>query len=153
MHLNLNEHLVKKKKLVITGPLEDATLLGITSVLKAHRLAWLINKTTALKLVKVEDLYFETPDCVGSYAARFLFSTEHCTYRLMQNKSMTKQEGVVNYLISKMRYIDFFFSVQDFTQTFDSNVFCSALKATNKINHITSLNWELYRDKDHLFFD
>ena len=144
---------MKKKKLVITGPLEDATLLGITSVLKAHQLAWLINKTTALKLAKVADLYFETSDRVDSYATRFLFATEHCTYRLMQNKSMTRQKGVVSYLVSKMRYVDFFFSVQDFTQTFDISAFCNALKATNKINHIVSLNWEMYKDKDHLFFD
>lgn len=143
---------MKKKKLIIADPLEDTTLLGITSPLKAYQLAWLINKTTALQLSKVADLYFEVPGHATSYTTRFLFATEHCTYRLIKNRGIVGNEKVANYLVSSLRHIDFFFSVQDFTQTFDSSVFCSALGASNKITYMENLDPKVYKAKAPLFF-
>ena len=66
---------------------------------------------------------------------------------------MIRKGETINYLIPSLKYIDFFFSIQDFTQTFDANAFCSVLRATNKITYITNLDLEAYKDKDHFFFD
>ena len=143
---------MKKNQLIITDPLEDATLLGITSALKAHKLAWLINKTTTLKLAKVADLRFETLSHVVGYTTCFLFATEHCTCRLIKNKGVTSKEEMATYLVPRLKRIDFFFSVQDFTQTFDTSAFCSALVATNKITYIARLDLKMYKDMAHLFF-
>ena len=125
-------HLLKKKQLIITDSLEDAVLLGITSALKAYKLAWLINQTTTLQLAKVADLCFEVPGYKANYTTHFLFETEHCTSRLIKNKVMTDEEEHVRYLIPSLKYIDFFFSVQDFTQTFNADAFRSALSATKR---------------------
>jgi len=144
---------IKKKRLIITTPLEDATLLGMASTLKAYQLAWLINKTTALKLAKVADLHTELPSLVVSYNNHFLFATEHCTYRLIQNKSIMSKERTINYLVPSLKYIDFFFSIRDFTQTFDIDAFCSVMRTTDKITYIATLDLKVCKNKEHLFFD
>jgi len=143
---------VKKTQLIITGPLEDATLLGITSALKAYKLAWLINRTTTLQLAKVVDSCLETTVHTDRSTTHFLFETEHCTCRLIKNRGVTGKEETVSYLVPSLRHIDFFFSVQDLTKTFDVDAFCGALEATKRIAYITSLNLEMYQDRAHLFF-
>ncbi len=143
---------MKKKQLMITSPLEDATLLGITSALKAYKLVWLINRTTTLQLAKVVDSCLEAAGHTNRDTTHFLFETEHCTFRLIKNKGVTGKEETVSYLIPSLRHIDFFFSVQDFTQTFDIDAFCSTLEATKRIAYITSLDLAMYQDRVHLFF-
>jgi hypothetical protein len=65
---------------------------------------------------------------------------------------VTGEEETVSYLVPSLKHIDFFFSVQDFTQAFDVDALCSALKATKGIAYITSLDLERYQDRAHLFF-
>ena len=128
------------------------TLLGITSALKAYKLAWLINRTTTLRLAKVVDSCFAAAVHTDRCTTHFLLETENCTFRLIKNRGVGGKEETVSYLVPSLRHIGFFFSVHDFTQTFDVDVFCSALEATKRIAYITSLNLEMYQDRAHLFF-
>jgi hypothetical protein len=152
VHLSGHGYLLKKKRLIITDPLEDATLLGITSALKAYKLAWLINQTTPLQLAKVSDLHFEVTGHTAKCTTRFLFETEHCSYRLIKNRTTEDEEKSVSYLIPHLQHIDFFFAVRDFTQTFNADAFCSTLKTTKKIVYMTHLGLEICEDRAHLLF-
>ena len=127
-----NSFFFKKTRLIITDPLDDATLLGITSALKAYKLAWLINKTTTLQLASVADFHFEVPVHTTNYTTRFLFETEHCTSRLIKNMVVEDEGKSVGYLIPSLKHIDFFFAVRDFTQNFNADAFFSALKNHKK---------------------
>lgn len=144
--------LVKKQRLVVTDPLEDITLLGITTALKPHQFAWLINRFANLQLTRVADLCFEGPGHTINYTTHFLFATEHCTYKLLKNRGRTENEEMVNYLVSYLKHVDFFFFVQDFTQTFNADKFCGVLRATSKITCVMRLDLKMYKDKMHLFF-
>lgn len=144
---------MKKKQLIVTDPLQGATLLGVASGLKAYKLAWLINQTTTLNLAKVADLHFEPLGHAANCTTCFLFATEHCTCRLIKNRGVTGEEETVSYLVPSLKCIDFFFSVQDFTQAFDVDSFFSALKATKGVAYVTSLDLEMYQDRAHLFFN
>lgn len=143
---------MKRKRLIITDSLEDATLLGITSALRAYKLAWLINQTTTLQLAKVADLHFGAAGHTAKYATRFLFETEHCAYRLIKNGAMEDETKSVSYLIPHLKHIDFFFAVRDFTQTFNADAFSSALKITRKVAYIARIDLATYEDRAHLFF-
>jgi hypothetical protein len=141
-----------KKRLIITDPLEDATLLGITSALKAYKLAWLINHTTTLQLASVADLHFEVPVRTTKCTAHFLFETEYCTSRLIKNMVVEDEGKSVGYLIPSLKHIDLFFAARDFTQTFNADAFFSALKTTKRIAYIARLDLETYKNQVHLLF-
>jgi hypothetical protein len=152
VHLSGHGYLLKKKRLIITDPLEDATLLGITSALKAYKLAWLINQTTPLQLAKVADLHFEVTGHTTKCTTRFLFETEHCSYRLIKNRATEDEGESVSYLIPHLKHIDFFFAVRDFTQTLNADAFCNTLKTTKKIVYVAHFGLETYENRAHLFF-
>ncbi len=144
---------MKKQRLIVTADLlEDTTLLGVTTALRPHQFAWLINKCTSLQLIRVADLCFEGPRHTNNCATRFLLATEHCTYRLLKNRGGTEDGEITNYLVPSLKHIDFFFSVQDFTQTFDIARFCDVLKATGRITYTIHLDLRVYKDKMHFFF-
>jgi len=52
------------------------------------------------------------------------------------SRGVIDKEKTVSYLGPNLRYIDFFFSVQDLTKTFDIDAFFSTLKATKRIAYI-----------------
>ncbi|MHA7877406.1 MAG: IPExxxVDY family protein [Bacteroidota bacterium] len=139
---------MNRRQRIITEPPEHAILLGITTTLKAYKFAWLINKITTLQLAKAADLYFTDT----SYATRFLFATEHCTYGLTQNRGITDHDALISYLVPGLKHFDFFFSVQDLTQTFDVRGFYRALVATNKMTYIADIDLAMYKDRIHLLF-
>lgn len=130
---------MKKRQLITHYPLEDVTLLGITTVLRAYKLAWLINQTTALKLAQAEDVCLETPGQTARYIVHFLFETEHCTFRLVKNGMLSNEGATVAYLIPHLRQFDFFLTVQDFTQTFKHEEFCDALRATKQVTYVAPI--------------
>ena len=130
---------MKKRQLITHYPLEDVTLLGITTVLRAYKLAWLINQTTALKLAQAEDVCLETPGQAARYIVQFLFATEHCTFRLVKNGMLSSEGATVAYLIPHLRRFDFFLTVQDFTQTFKHEAFCAALRATKQVTYVAPI--------------
>jgi len=138
---------LKRQKLIITDSLEDATFLGILSALKAYQLAWLINQNTTLKLTKVADSHLEIPGHTAQCTAHFLFKTENCTYRLIQNRVVAREEDGASYLIPSLKHFDFFFAVKDFTKTFDTHEFCSALRATKRIAYIVHIDLAICKNR------
>ncbi len=146
-----NSHILKSKQLITHHPLEDVTLLGITSALRAYKLAWLINQTTRLKLAQAEAWGGETPGQATGHIVHFFFETEHCTFELVKNRIVTGERDTAAYLLSGLKHIDFFFAVQDLTQTFDVEAFCKALRATKRVTHVAHLDLEVYKDRAHFF--
>lgn len=124
------------------------TLLGITSTLRAYKLAWLINQAAGLMLAQAAVLDWEA----AGQVVHFLFETEHCTFRLVKNKVVTGEEDKAAYLFSDLKYVDFFFAVQDLTETFDVDVLCRTLRTTTGVAYISQLDLKAYVDRAHFFF-
>lgn len=106
----------------------DITLLGITSALRPHKLAWLINRSTAWELVKV---YGDVK--------QFLYTTENGAIRLIQNR-MAAGAGSVKYLADDYKQVDFLLMIKDDTHTFDASKLCKLLKTIPGITHIANLD-------------
>ncbi|MEM9416784.1 MAG: IPExxxVDY family protein [Bacteroidota bacterium] len=145
-----NGHPLKRKQLLTPYPLEDVTVLGITSVQKAYKLSWLINQVASLRLAQAADWRLDTPSQATKYIVHFLSETENCTFRLVKNGMLSHEDAIVGYLIPRLKQFDFFFTVQDFTQTFQADVFCDALKATKQITYVAHLPAERWHQTDLL---
>ncbi|MEL6607078.1 MAG: IPExxxVDY family protein [Bacteroidota bacterium] len=134
-----NRHLSKREQLITPYPLEDVTVMGITTSLKHYKLAWLINQTASLKLTQVTEAYYDTPEQANGHTLHFLCKTAHCAFTLVKNGLGSYEGAIVGYLIPQLRRFDFFFAVQDATATFQVEVFRNSLSAMQQITYLTQL--------------
>lgn len=141
---------MKKARLTTPYPLEDVTVLGINTVLKPYKLAWLINQVASLKLAQVVKDYSDTSEQPKGHVRYFLFETTHCTFRLAKNGLYSPEGTTIDYLIPNLKQFDFFFTVQDATTTFQGEVFCNDLSATKQIPYVASLSEKKWNRTDLL---
>ena len=143
-------HPLKRKQLITPYPLENVTVLGITSMQRAYKLSWLINQVASLRLAQAADWRLDTPSQATKQIVHFLFETGNCTFRLVKNGILSHEDAIVAYLIPRLRQFDFFFTVQDLTQTFQADVFRDALKATKQITYVAHLPADRWSQTDLL---
>lgn len=130
---------MRRAQLITPYPLEDITVLGITTTLKPHKLAWLVNQTTSLRLAQVADKEADTSERPKDYIHYFKFKTEYCTFNLVKNGVGSYEGTTVGYLIPDLKQFDFFFTIQDATNMFKTEIFCNMLSTTQQIVYMTPL--------------
>jgi hypothetical protein len=76
---------MKKSKLK-TEYLYDFGLLGISSIIKPHKLAWQLNTELSIRLVRKDDLLVMNKSDQPCYYANYLHETLLTTIRVFRNK-------------------------------------------------------------------
>ena len=149
-YTNYNKHLLRRAQLVTSYPLEDVTVLGITTTLKSYKLAWIINQAASLRLARATDRDYNTSENFRGDVLYFLFKTEHCTFSLAKNGLHSPEGNSLGYLFPKFKQFDFFFIVQDATSAFQHEAFCSTLSATQQVTYIAHLPANKWHQTDLL---
>ncbi len=95
----------------------DFSLVGIISAQKEYKLAWLFNRQLDLQLSKAKDIEIEFLKRPKLIISNYLFETEHCSFRLMKNKSMDEFSDNSAYLLPELKRFDYFVIFQGFEDT------------------------------------
>ena len=96
---------MKKKRLDIDYSY-DFDLLGIISPLKGYKLAWQINNSLEVKLIKERDLSITFKNGQEAHFAYFSFHNEVSELKLFRNKPV-ESEQIKSVLIPEFPHYDF----------------------------------------------
>jgi hypothetical protein len=118
---------MKKIKLFVEHQY-DFELLGLVSSVKDYKMAWLINHSLRLKLVKISDFEPEFIHQPQLKISQFLEEKDHGFIQLLKNRSLS-EGGNALYLIPELKMFDYFLLIQDQTFELDINAYIERLSA------------------------
>lgn len=142
---------MKKNKLIVSYEYEFE-LFGITTPVKEYKLAWAINNSLGIRLIKAEDLLITFKDDKNIIISNFIFETEHSIFRLFKNKSLDKSATTQGYLLPELRNFDFVVLINGFEDTYTIDEFAQTLRNLKEIEYLQKIAVNDLKSKDNLIF-
>lgn len=139
---------MKKTKLFVEHQY-DFELLGLVSPVKDYKMAWVINHSLGLRLVRTEDFEPEFIDQSQLKISQYMEQKEHGYIQLLQNRSF-KENSQTRYLIPELRVVDYFLLLQDLTFQLDLNMYIERLSQVRYIQNIVKLDVSKLKSKENL---
>lgn len=127
----------------------DFELLGIVSPVKDYKMAWLINRTMEVNLVRGDDLELEFLSDSNLKISQYFLSLPHGFIQLLRNKAIASGRNV-SYLIPELKTMDYFLLVQDQTDLLDAQIFVSKLRQIAFIQNVIKLDILKLKSKENL---
>ncbi|GAB3646463.1 hypothetical protein GCM10028791_06690 [Echinicola sediminis] len=124
-------------------------LLGLMAPLKDYKMAWVINSSLGVRLVKSKDYELEflnQPDLVIS---QFILEKEHGFIQLLKNRSFS-DSGQTLYLVPELKVMDYFLLLQDYTQETDLNICIERLAQNSLVQNVVKLDVSKIKSKENL---
>jgi hypothetical protein len=143
--------MIKKNKLEVLYEY-DFQLIGIVCSLKEYKLAWMLNKSLHIKLIKEPDIVFEFLQEASFSISNFIFTTENGTLRLLKNKAYEYNNVKSPFLIPELKEYDYFLKLECLDNSFSVNGIIDALKEIKQIIYIKNLNISELKSKENLIF-
>lgn len=139
---------MKKAKLFIE-PSFDFELLGLVSPVKDYKMAWLINQTLGINLVRSEELLIEFLSAPNLEISQYFLSLPHGFIQLLKNKSLNSTQQLA-YLVPELRNMDYFLLIQDETGEVDPQEYVSHLSKNPFIQSAVRLDVSKLKSKENL---
>lgn len=128
----------------------DFELIGLKSPAKEYKLAWYLNRQLRLKLVKSEDLVINFAAQPAIIISNFIFTTTHCTFRLLKN--LSENESKPLYLLPEKKESDFFLMINNESDTFDTSIYIEQLSDIPLIESYHIINVDKLTNQENLIF-
>lgn len=138
---------MKKTKLVVEYDF-DFVLVGITTSLKAYKLAWELNQKLAIHLVKKESIVVGFKGIEKAFASH-IHQTPRRFIRLLTNKL---QDTDGKYLLApEYPHFDYLIVIQDAEQSFAENIL-NAVRQIPSVELAAFIPLETLKTKENFIF-
>ena len=138
---------MKKTKLVVEYDF-DFVLLGITTSLKAYKLAWELNQKLSIHLVKKESIVVGFKGMEKAFATH-IHQTPRRFIRLLTNKL---QDNDGKYLLApEYPHFDYLVVIQDAEQSFAENIL-NAVRQIPSVELAAFIPLETLKTKENFIF-
>lgn len=139
----------------------DFDVIGVVSALSPYQLAWNINQSLKIDLVKEQDI---TIDFTRKSIAicNYLYREKYSYFRIIRNKSMeerTTSPGELfeiarsEYFLPELKKYDYIVLVEGNIRKLYTDEIIDRLHQISKIQLITPIDLDDIRDKDNLIFE
>jgi hypothetical protein len=126
-------------------------VFGINSSCKPHKLAWQINQTLNVHLIKEEDLLLEfIKDNCQQYFIHYKYETEHSCYKLIKNKACEYNNASKPFLVPELKNYDYLFIIN--TPFGEGKSFLQLLKSISLVEYINTIEVSSLTSKENLIF-
>lgn len=139
---------MKKTKLLVEHHY-DFELLGLVAPIKDYKMAWVINNSLGLKLVRVSDFEPDFLNHPKMKIAQFLEEKEHGYRQLLKNRSLFESRQTL-YLVPELRMVDYFLLIQDLTFELNLNMYIERLSEVRYIQNVIKLDVSKLKSKENL---
>jgi hypothetical protein len=143
--------IMKKRKLKAEFDY-DFSVFGIISALKGYKLAWLLNSKLDLQLDKAEDIKIEFLKSQNLLISNYLYETEHCSFRLLKNKSVGKYGKNSAFLVPEMNQFDFLIILSGFENTLTNQALKEKISLIPGVQYVRPFSVESLKSKENLIF-
>ncbi len=127
-------------------------LLGLVSSIKEYKLAWCINQSLHVKLVKEKDIKIEFITDKNIIISNFIFQTEYSTLRLIKNRAEDTSQHHLAFLLPELKQFDYFLMLTDEGDTYLFSDLVEKLRAIHHIQFIAKIDTSNLKSKENLIF-
>lgn len=127
----------------------DFELLGLVAPLKDYKMAWAINSSLDIKLIKSKDYQLEFINQPNLVISQFILEKEHGFIQLLKNRSFS-DSGQTLYLVPELKIMDYFLLLQDFTHETNLNLCIEKLSDSKFIQNVVKLDVLKIKSKENL---
>ena len=138
------------KKLIVAYDF-DFYLIGIVSPVREYKLAWRLNKTLGIRLVKKPDLVINFIHN-NLIISNFKSGTEHRMYRLLKNQSEGEPFGKPYYLLPELKNFDFLLMISDESNTIVMDDMIEKIRQIPDVHYVTQTDLSQLDSKENLIF-
>lgn len=138
---------MKKTKLFVE-PEFEFELLGFVAPLKDYKMAWVINDSLGINLVKAKDFQLEFINQPQLKISQFILEKEYGYIQLLKNKAYT-DGGNALYLIPELKIMDYFLLLQDLTLQLNINAYIERLSTNLFIQNVVKLDVSKIKSKEN----
>ena len=140
---------MRKKKLVVDHQI-DFIIWGLVSTAKDYKLAWKINQTLTIDLVKQDDLVISFVKGNDLRVSNYLFTTENTELRLLKNRGEGSESAT--YLAPEQQQFDYFVMLKTDDDTLDQASVQEALKQVDVVDYLVLVDLEKLKSRDNFIF-
>ncbi len=130
----------------------DFELVGISSSVKAFKLAWAINNKIGINLKKAEDYNLKRTQDEKILIANYIFETEHSIFRLFKNRAV---EGAISsraYIVPEHPHFDYIAMKKGMVSVYDTMGMVDALKTVKFLEYITNIDITKLKSRENFLF-
>jgi|SRR5690554_2120279 len=127
----------------------DFDLIGLVAPVKDYKMAWLINNSLGIRLVKVEDFRIEFLNQADLIVSQYVLEKEHGYIQLLKNRAYS-EDGFAGYLLPELKIMDYFLLLEDHAFETDINSYIETLSANKLIQNVVKLNVLKLKSKENL---
>lgn len=130
----------------------DFILFGLITLAKEYKLAWLLNNHLGIHLIKQKDIQY---DLIGSnplIVSNYLYETENTQFRLVKNKSDSKNAGRMIHLLPELHKFDFFIMKKGTLDGKEDSGFLFRLRQIEEIQYATQFDIQKLKSRENLIF-
>jgi hypothetical protein len=142
---------MRKSKLVV-DPLFDFDLVGIISHAKGYRIAWELNRTLGIQLIKAKDQILRFTDGNAITVVNYYYTTENAGLYLLRNRSIETKKSGQMLLIPELQEFDFFLKIKG-ADSFDAEEIAKIVRNINIIQYSSLIDPINLKSKENLVFD
>lgn len=135
---------MKKTRLIIEYGY-DFDLLGITSTAKFYKLAWCINQTLSINLVRIDDYELPLKEETRMFGC-YLYRQEEPVLWLFKNRSL---ENETHYLASEISHFDYLLKIPHDLQSFATKEILKDLRDVKCIEYIGAIDINGLKSRDN----
>jgi len=130
----------------------DFELFGLVSSSKEHKLAWALNKTFNLRLIKQQDISYDFFNNGRLVISNYLHLTDHTTFRLLRNKSVDLCTLKKPFLIPDIKEYDYIIQITGALTEFYQQELLGRFKLLPIIQYVKKFDPNSLKFKENLMF-
>jgi hypothetical protein len=139
---------MKKSKLQVIHEYEF-DLIGLVAPVKDYKMAWMINRSLGIQLIKTKDYEVEFINKPRLIISQFILEKEHGFIQLLKNRAFSTADQAL-YLVPELKTIDYFLVLQDFTFELNINDYIEELSGNPLIQNVVRLDVSKLKSKENL---
>ncbi len=129
----------------------DFLLFGIVSGVRAHKLAWWLNKELGITFIQEHEVNLYPQDSIKKcWLSNFSFNEELYNFNLIKNKSVEFFKDSKPYLLSELKEYDYFLKFGGESEIYTEEYILKALKFVPNITFLRLINVDDLKQKENL---
>ncbi|MEQ8903944.1 IPExxxVDY family protein [Ekhidna sp.] len=141
-----------KKNKLDGGYSIDFELFGLVCNKKEYKLAWHLNQSLDISLIKQEDIRIEYADNTSILISNYLYETEYVLFELLQNKLVGSGSIKSQLLMPELKQFDYLLKFKDQTHELTSENVSVRIKEIPIIEYAMRLNFDTLKSKENLLY-
>ncbi len=130
----------------------DFTIIGLICPLKEYKLAWYLNGSLGIQLIKEQDIEIEFIKDQNLLISNYFYETEHSYYRVLKNRSVSEFDDKPAYILPELNRFDYLVLASGFEDSYPIGELKNMISQIPKVQYVQTFPVDTLKSKENLIF-